>query len=222
MQDGKNLINKVAQDLEASATTSPTVAGQARPSPIPGDAHIDAINQVFALFRLNYHNQYYAAYPDTQQLNQIKKLWVESLCRFTPEQILLAAKRSIEEFEYLPTLNRMLQFCQPQAEEFGLPDTHAAYMEACQAPGPKSEYAWSHPAVYFAGQESDWFFLSSATEAKAFPIFKRNYEILCKRVMAGEELAMPIPKALPEKPMKILPRDEQLEHLKKLRKETGI
>ena len=28
------------------------------------DARIDTINQVFALFRLNYHNQYYKAYED--------------------------------------------------------------------------------------------------------------------------------------------------------------
>ena len=34
---------------------------------------------MFALFRLNYHNQYYAAFPDAEQLKQIKKLWLDAL-----------------------------------------------------------------------------------------------------------------------------------------------
>ena len=66
---------------------------------------------MFALFRLNYHNQYYAAYPDAEQLNQIKKLWLESLQDYPVEQILKGAKHALEHSEYLPTLNRMLECC---------------------------------------------------------------------------------------------------------------
>jgi hypothetical protein len=221
MHEGKDLINKVAQGLEASPTTSATAAGQTK-SGLPGEEHIDAINQVFALFRLNYHNQYYAAYSDTQQLNQIKKLWAESLARYTPGQILLAAKHAIEEQEYLPTLNRMLEFCKPHNADFGLPDAHAAYLEACQAPSPKNDFTWSHPAVYYAGQQSDWFFLAGTAEAKAFPVFKRNYDILCQRVINGEKLEAPVPLALPDKPAKTLSQEEQRVQLKKLREQTGI
>jgi hypothetical protein len=221
MKQGKDLIDKVARGLEASPTTSPTQAGQTKKQ-LPGEAHIDAINQVFALFRLNYHNQYYAAFSDTQQLNQIKKLWAESLAGFSPEQILLAAKRAIEELDYLPTLNRMLTLCKPRAEDIGLPDAHAAYREACQAPSPKSDFNWSHPAVYHAGRESDWFFLAGTPEAKAFPVFKRHYDILCDRVMNGEELEAPLPLALPDKATEALSKDEQLAQLKKLRQETGL
>ncbi|NCF19406.1 MAG: hypothetical protein GWP63_14275, partial [Haliea sp.] len=57
---------------------------------------------MFALFRLNYHNQYYAAFPDAEQLKQIKKLWLESLADYPVEQILKGAKHAIEHSEYLP------------------------------------------------------------------------------------------------------------------------
>ena len=78
MADSKDLIQQVARGIEASQTTSATPPGQTEPARANA-SHVEAINQVFALFRLNYHNQYYAAYPDEQQLKQIKKLWLDSL-----------------------------------------------------------------------------------------------------------------------------------------------
>ena len=69
MADSKDLIQQVAQEIEASSRTSPTPPGQSDPTRPSVEAHVEAINQVFALFRLNYHNQYYAAYPDAEQLN---------------------------------------------------------------------------------------------------------------------------------------------------------
>ncbi len=71
--------------------------GRLRPAAAQAtEAHVEALNQVFALFRLNYHNQYYAAFPDAEQLRQIKKLWLESLSDYPVEQILKGAKHAIE------------------------------------------------------------------------------------------------------------------------------
>ena len=221
MQDGEKLVNKVAHALEASATTTRTAAGQAE-TKLPTSAHIDAINQIFMLFRVNYHNQYYAAYNDTDLLNQAKKLWLESLKKHSPDIILNAARKAIEDSEYLPTLHKMLEFCHPSSSELGLPDVHSAYQEACQAPSPKNMHNWSHAAVYLAGQECDWFFLAGTPEIRAFPVFKRHYELLCKRAMEGEILVIPHPPALPDESHHALPKDEQLTHLEQLRKETGI
>ena len=93
MPDSRDLIQRVARGIEASKTTSPTPPGQTDRKPqAPASDYIDAINQVFALFRLNYHNQYYAAFPDAEQLKQIKKLWLESLANYPVEQILRGAK----------------------------------------------------------------------------------------------------------------------------------
>ena len=183
---------------------------------------MEAINQVFALFRLNYHNQYYAAYPDASQLNQIKKLWLESLSDFPVEQILNGAKHAIENSEYLPTLNRMLECCQAGLGQYGLPSPHDAYVEACKAPSPKSAQRWSHPAVYLAGRDSDWFFLANNVERITWPVFREHYQRYSAAVLRGEELVIPAPEALEKDDAEPLSRDEQLDALRKLREESGL
>lgn len=229
MQDSKPLIQQVAQELAALSTTSPTAAGHSDPTSPTGNykreisnEHIDALNEVFALFRINYHNQYYKAYSDTQVLNQIKKLWMESLSQFSPETILQGARKVIEESEYLPTLHRMMRACQGDPEKFGLVDAHRAYVEACRAPSPKAMHAWSHPAVYHAGCASDWFFLASNNEKNAFPIFERHYLKICAKVMQGEELPAPNIQALPETIETPLSKAENLKRMEDLRKTLDL
>ncbi len=223
MQDSKTLIPKVAQEIAASSKTSPTAAGPAESSrPRPTDDHIDALNEVFALFRINYHNQYYKAYSDTQVLNQIKKLWLESLTQFSPDGIRQGARRVIETSEYLPTLNRMIRACQGDPATYGLPDAHSAYVEACRGPSPKAAQRWSHPAVYHAGLASDWFFLVSSPEKVAFPVFERHYRRLCEQVMAGETLPKPHVPALPENTETPLSKEENHQRLEALRRELDL
>ena len=222
MADSRKIIQQVAQEIEASRTTSTTPAGQAEPRRQASEGHVEAINQVFALFRLNYHNQYYAAYPDASQLNQIKKLWLDSLADFPVEQILKGAKHAIENSEYLPTLNRMIECCQAGLVELGLPAPHDAYVEACQAPSPKSAQAWSHPAVYLAGRDSDWFFLANNEERVTWPVFKGHYQRHCAAVLRGEQLEVPAPAALEQQAGEPLSREEQVAALKKLRESSGL
>lgn len=180
------------------------------------------MNEVFALFRINYHNQYYKAYSDTQLLNSIKKLWLDSLVDFSPETILQAARKVIAESEFLPTLNRMIRACQPSPEAIGLPDAHTAYVEACRAPNPKAAYHWSHPAVYHAGVASDWYFLQSSSEKIAFPIYEKHYLKLCERVMRGESLTAPSTPQLPQTIETPLTPEENSKRLDALRKTLDI
>jgi len=223
MADSKDLIQQVARGIEASQTTSATPPGQTeRDRSAVGEGHIEAINQVFALFRLNYHNQYYAAYPDAEQLAQIKKLWLESLRDYPVEQILKGAKHAIEHSEYLPTLHRMHECCQQGLGELGLPAAHDAYIEACKAPSPKSAQNWSHPAVYLAGRDSDWFFLANNLERQTWPVFREHYQGYCARVLQGESLVVPAPEALERKADKPLSKDEQLTALEALRRANDL
>ena len=62
---------------------------------------IETINQVFALFRLNYHNQYYAAWSDAEQVNQVKRLWLEALTPYPTAVILRAAQHAIENLSLI-------------------------------------------------------------------------------------------------------------------------
>ena len=41
--------------------------------------HLDAINQVFAEFRLAFHNQFLRAFPNDKELMMAKQLWLHAL-----------------------------------------------------------------------------------------------------------------------------------------------
>ncbi|MFK7975931.1 MAG: replication protein P [Halioglobus sp.] len=230
MRDTRELVSQAGREIEASSKTSATPPGRTKKqtSQAKQDAaqaregHIEAINQVFALFRLNYHNQYYAAYPDGEQLNQIKKLWLEALADYPVEQILKGAKHAIENSEYLPTLKRMLESAAEGLSELGLPSARNAYLEACQMPSPKSAQPWSHPAVYLAGKDTDWFFLANNAERTTWPLFQANYQRYCAQVLRGEQLEIPEPAAIEQEASEPLSREEQLGELAKLKSEMGL
>lgn len=223
MTDHKDLLERVVRGIEASQTTSTTPLGQTDARRRQGsESHIEAINQVFALFRLNYHNQYYAAYPDAEQLKQIKKLWLESLADYPVAQILLGARHAIENSEYLPTLHKMLDCCRESISSLGLPEAYPAYREACAAPSPRSAQHWSHAAVYLAGRDSDWFFLANNPERLTWPVFRKHYQTWCTRALRGEALAVPQEAALEQHAAEPLTPDEQLRALAKLRRDTQL
>ncbi len=198
-----------------------TAAGPTDAQPFD-QALVDTINQVFALFRINYHNQFYAAFADTQLLNQAKRLWLESLKLFSPEQILDGAKIVIENSDYLPTLHKMLSACLSCGANFGLPDVRDAYAQASNAPSPKAAQQWSHPAVYHAGKKTGWHNLASQPEGVSWPIFQRHYLALCRDVVAGAELTIDAPPALEQHPEKPLTREERQRRLQALREDLDL
>jgi len=223
-QDVASLAQGIVQKTEASAMTSPTPAGptEQEKSPGPDTQLVEALNQVFALFRLNYHNQYYAAWSDAEQVKQVKRLWLEALDKYPTVVILRAAQHAIEHSEYLPTLNRMIEACHDCLSDLGLPAPYDAYREACLAPSPKVDVAWRHPAVYLAGRDSDWFFLANETESKTWPVFRAHYERWVSRAARGETLQGPERVAIAPPETATPSADEQMTHLARLRKEIGL
>lgn len=223
MRNSKD-IEQVARELEASPRTSPTAAGQTDTAhrPEPAAEQVDAINQVFALFRLNYHNQYYSAWGNDEQLAQIKKFWLDALSSYSVSQILRAARHCVEASEYLPTLNRMLEACRHEVTALGIPDPRSAYQEACNAGTPRAAQPWSHPIVYFAGRDCGWFFLSNNPESVTLPVFKQHFNAYCDRVLAGESFAIEAPPVLEQATSAVLSREEQQEKLRALREELDL
>ena len=217
------LAQQIAQKTEVSQTTSVTPAGQDERVDRDDSSLIEAINQVFALFRLNYHNQYYAAWSDAQQLGQVKRLWLEALSEFSDELILMGARRAIEGSDYLPTLNRMLASCSEALSELGLPHVATAYEEACLAPSPKAEASWSHPIVYLAGRDASWYLLANHGRNEAWPVFQNHYNHWLKRALRGETLVIPERKQL-EAPCDAASMDlnDRITALSALREETGL
>lgn len=205
----KQLLNQVTQQLKLAAKDSKTLAGEVREA---APDQKEAINQIFELFRFNYHNQFLKAFPDLDTLITAKQLWSRLLLEYNSNVIMRAAERTVKESSWLPSVHDVVSRCD-MADTYGLPSVHAAYIEACRAPSPKIEYDWTHPAVYYAGRASDWFFLSSASESTAFPVFKRNYELLLARVQNGEDLSIDVPLAIPEKIEVALTAEENIKHI---------
>lgn len=164
----------------------PTPAGQTKTE--ISQEQKEALNAVFSLFRVNYHNQYYKAFPDTETLNTIKKLWLNSLNQIPAEVMVAGAERIIQRSEFLPTLAQMLQACCVDKDGNPLADARSAFIEACNAPSPKTDYQWSHPLVYHAGRKTGWHRLASSDENYSFPIFRQQYQNLLEGLMRGEEL----------------------------------
>ncbi|WP_246864728.1 replication protein P [Spongiibacter thalassae] len=222
MRDSNDLLEQSKRAL-ASSKNTPTGAGRTGSEPYPDkDAVIDAINRMFAEFELVYHNQYNKAFSTSEKLSYAKKLWFANLCHISPEAITAASHRAIKESEFLPTIKGILKYCEPDDSALGLPDPHSAYVEACRAPSPKADHPWSHPAVYHAGKASDWYFLATNTEPKAFPVFRQHYMNLCEQVRRGVQLEPPHPEALPKPEAKPLPAEEQRRRMRELRRELDI
>ena len=184
--------------------------------------HVDAINQIFAEFEFAYHNQFHKAFADAQSLAIAKKYWLSCLENYRPQQIVQAARSVVRESEYLPSIAVILKACEQGYDLFGLPTPHEAYVEACQATSPKSDYQWTHPAVYLAGKAVGWFDLANEPEASMLPRFTYHYEQLCHQVMNGEELRMQAHEPLPEKVERPLKREEARARIARMRSKLGL
>lgn len=145
-------------------------------------------------------------------------MWLDALADYPVEQVLRGAKHAMETSEYLPTLNRMLESCRDALRDCGLPGARAAYLEACAARSPKSAQVWSHPAAYLAGRDAGWFFLANEPESKTWPVFRQHYRDYCRRAMAGEQLEIPEPEALPSSSGKPSTREEALAELAEIKR----
>ena len=216
MASSKDLIQQVASEIATSSTRSPTEAGHPKDSP-QNPQLIDAINQVFALFQINYHNQYFSAFGDnTKSENLAKNLWLNKLNQFSAETICAAAEKIIADNDYLPTLHKMLEACRHVGMPEGLPSPRNAYIEACNKPSPKAAQLWSHAAVYLAGRDCGWHTLCNEVERNALPLFKEIYLKYCDRVLSGEKFTVEPPLSIAETSSKTASRAQNRKQLKKL------
>ena len=170
------------------------------------------------MFRVNFHNQYYSAFGDNKDSeNLAKKLWLNKLANFTTNTIYRASEKIIEDSEYLPTLNKMIQICLTCSLPKELPTAKEAYFEACNKPTPKASQAWSHPIVFLSGRDTGWSILHSEIEATAFPRFQNIFEKYRNRLAGGETFSIENKegtKKLKQKPAAKRYNKEQIKALK--------
>lgn len=125
-------------------------------------------------------------------------VWESGLLDLSPAAIRQGAMKAKDCTDFM-TLPRFRELCKITPADLGLPEPRAAMIEACNAPYPKDRHTWSHVAVYLTACEVGWWPMQNLTEHELLPIWSAAYEVMCRRVMAGEPLSMPIPKALPAK-----------------------
>jgi hypothetical protein len=107
----------------------------------------------------------------------------------------MARAKDFTDFFTFPAFREL---CRVTAEDLGLKNAKAAYIEACNMPLPWERGSWSSGAVFHTARETGRFELHTLTERECFPLFATNYETMCARVLAGEKLDRPVQKALPE------------------------
>ncbi|WP_330924748.1 replication protein P [Candidatus Sororendozoicomonas aggregata] len=148
-----------------------------------------AINALFRMLEDAYPHRFRSAFPKDEDYVRAKRVWENVLKEFSPRRIMLAGKKAISSSsKYMPDLAGIRALCQPSFDEMGLKEPLQAYYEACRAPVRTREYSWSHLAVYLAARETGWLTLSAQEQRIAYPVFERNYSIICNRVLDGEDL----------------------------------
>ena len=128
--------------------------------------------------------------------------WLKGLQGLTPAQVGRGLSRCATHRPdgWPPTLPEFRALCTPAptTEDLGLPPLDAAYREAALA---DRDHQWSHPAVYAATQATGLFELRTLPESKSRPLFERAYEVVPRRVLAGEQFDTPVPRALEKLPV---------------------
>ncbi len=226
MQEKNPIKNGDKAMLEAKAqlgtTPAPPQADSTTGAVNNRHLHVDTINQVFSLFRVNYHNQFYAAFSDSDTLNQAKRMWLNATGAYNTETLLRSTKTLIENSEYLPTLHQFLRQC--DEFQFKLPAPYQAYCEACNAADAPGQHRWSHPSVYHAGKAVGWYALRSLPEKQVFPKFQQAFEKQKSLLREGENLDTPKLEGPGDQAghNKTIDTQKQKKRLEKLRREVAL
>lgn len=110
-----------------------------------------------------------------------------------------------------------------QRHELGeIPNYKDAYLEYCRNyANPK--HNWSHPIVIETVRQGGiGFDMKALTADKALPMYERCYQILLRKLKAGEDINSPIARAIPEKISRPCTKEESKSRLASMRGSIGI
>ena len=194
---GKVIEQQLKSSLtRAGQTSSESTSTKTESNVCSGSEHEYAINAVFTLLEGSFPLKFRRAFPRAEDQARAKSVWLQSLKEFSPRRILRAAKKAIDKTRFFPDLADIREHCKLRFDEYGLKEPLQAYYEACNTLSQTRESGWSHLAVYLAARETGWFMVRGEPQKTAFPVFERNYEILCNRVLDGEDLEADMTRAL--------------------------
>lgn len=182
-------LNQIAERI--ANHDLPTLPPERKPVAIStNDARV--VNTVFDRLQVIFP-AWQRAFPTPEALKSARQEWTKALVEagVVTEQALAIGFRAAREKDipFFPSPGMFIKWCQPSPEALGLPSVPQALNDIAR-------HKETHPAVILAARATR-FERSTLTAAEYEPVFARHYEILVKRVLAGEDLSVEVPKALP-------------------------
>jgi hypothetical protein len=150
---------------------------------------IEAIDNLFLKMELSYHYQFYKVFGTDDRLREAKKIWAQSLKKYSTESIDDAIENVIQSNDYLPTLTEILKACAKTSGIKDIPSPQEAFIEAQKSSSPRKSYPWSHPVVYWAGREMGWDVLNNSQKNNdSFEIFTKIYRRMIGEMKNGKKI----------------------------------
>ncbi|MDW3058704.1 replication protein P [Vibrio sp. 1978] len=105
-------------------------------------------------------------------------------------------KARSSESDFFPSVGKFISWCKPSAEDMGYPTAREAFNRIAEYNSQDTRYSLPPLILATFNQIGHWD-LTHLPEAKLFPIFESQYGHLIKRLVAGEDISVFCPKALP-------------------------
>ncbi|MGB1173095.1 MAG: replication protein P [Marinobacterium sp.] len=156
------------------------------------------VNMVFARFMAIYGHKFKSAFETEQEIMIAKREWAMSISGYGENELVSAINRCKETLAWMPSISEFLGLLKEVGADFGLPSSYEAYQEACRYAGDH-HHDWSHPAVYEAAKQTGWYEIRGEAEANIYPRFRYYYDMISKRVRAGEAIDQPVSVAIEDK-----------------------
>ena len=197
--------------LRESGQTAKSTSGM----PKLDERHIQRLwDRMTTIFGYRWTAQYGEDDPAT------KNLWLIGLADMQPIQIKFGINRLAAEWQnpFPPSLPEFRALCQPKPEDLGLPDLDHAYRDAinCAAMIANGGDTSRFPEiVQIAVREIGSAAFREMKPTDSLRAFSRAYEILTRKIMAGEKLE--VPKALEKMETPPAPPEVALSHLAQIK-----
>lgn len=216
----KNLLAQLQQQTYSQCETQLTM-----------DKALKLTQRLFEKLTLKYGTAFTSQFTGMEHMEQAKAEWAQAFVedQISPQRMktaLDALKNRVtannKPNPFPPNQVEFLGLCQLKApwESLNLPDPKQAYIQICKSPNPWAKHL--NPVLYHAASQTGIFEMKNLAMKEVLDLFTRNYEIVIKRVLAGEEIANPIPKGIPKNISKPLSRIDNKNKLAELRASTQL
>ncbi len=202
MKTPAEILEKSVNGLPQQSWTSKTPTGEQAQQHQSANLSVEVktfVNMIFARFMAIYGHKFKSCFETQDEIRIAKREWALSLEGYTEAELVAAIDYCKEHSAWMPTISEFIKVLRNLTGDHGLPIAKHAYEEACNHADSASKHQWTHPAIYHAGKATGWFRLRTEDESDVFSDFRYNYDVLCRRVRAGEQLETPVPVALPDK-----------------------